>query len=337
MDRNDFQKLLEQGGCPSVLLFEGEEEQLKHAAFRRLEKVLLPEGMEQMNESILDNPDTDQLIASVETMPFLSDRRLVVVRDYPPLMGRAEADEKLVAYLPSVPSSSVLLFYCTGKPDGRKKLYAAVRKLNGIVSFSPLRGAELTRFVTDAFKMEGKECDARTAEYLVFTSGDDTGLLLTEIAKIASYAGDRPAVTADDVSALATPSAECTVFQMIDAVVSGQKNKAFLLLRNLLRSGSDRVGIIAMLLRQYRILQHIKIMQYEKQPKEYIRSALGLPPFAVDQNLRQAAACSGGQVRKAVSLCFETEYGVKSGRLQQDSALDALILKLLVLRLKDKL
>ena len=241
MDRNDFQKLLEQGGCPSVLLFEGEEEQLKHAAFRRLEKVLLPEGMEQMNESILDNPDTDQLIASVETMPFLSDRRLVVVRDYPPLMGRAEADEKLVAYLPSVPSSSVLLFYCTGKPDGRKKLYAAVRKLNGIVSFSPLRGAELTRFVTDAFKTEGKECDARTAEYLVFTSGDDTGLLLTEIAKIASYAGDRPAVTADDVSALATPSAECTVFQMIDAVVSGQKNKAFLLLRNLLRSGSDRV------------------------------------------------------------------------------------------------
>lgn len=334
MDRTEFEKLLDQGRIPSVLLFEGEEEHLKHTAMLQLEKALLPEGMEQMNESVLDDPDPGQLIAAVETMPFLADRRLVVVRDYPPLMGKAEADEKLVSYLPTVPPSAVLLFYCAGKPDGRKKLYTAVKKLGGVVTFAPLRGTELTRFVTDAFRACGKECDAHTAEYLVFTSGNDTSLLLNEIGKISSYAGERSAVDSRDVTILATPSTECTVFQMIDAVVSGQKSRAFLLVRNLLRTGSDRMGIISLLLRQYRLLQHIKVMQYEKKPKEFIRSALGLPPFAVDQNIRQASAYSGGQVKKAVSLCFDTEYGVKSGRLQQDSALDALILKLLTLKEK---
>ena len=335
MDRKDFEKLLENGSLPSVLLFEGEEEQLKQAACDKLRKQLLPEGMEQMNESVLENPDTDQLIAAVETIPFLTDRRLVIVRDHPALTGRAEADGKLIDYLPSVPSSALLLFFCAGKPDGRKKLYTAVKKLGGIVTFAPLRGAELTRFVTDAFRKAGKECDERTAEYLVFTVGSDTNLLLTEIAKIASYAGERPSVVAEDVTALATPSEECTVFQMVDAVVTGQKSRALTLLTNQLRAGTDRMNILALLLRQYRFLQHIKIMQYEKKSREFIRSALGVPPFALDQYLRQASAYTGGQVKRCAALCLETEFAVKSGRMLPDSALEAVIIKLLTIRQKD--
>ena len=332
MDRKDFTRALAQGSVPSVLLFEGEEEQLKLEALASLRSSVLPEGMEALNETVLNDPDTDRIIADSETQPFMADRRLVVVRDYPALSGRADADEKLISWLPSVPDTAILLFYCTGKPDGRKKLYNAVKKLGGIVTFAPLRGSELVRFVTDAFKDAGKECDDRTAEFLVFTVGDDAGLLRSEIAKIASFAGDRPSVLASDVSALATPSTECTVFQMVDAVVTGQKGRALTLLRNQLLSGTDRRTILSMLLRQYRLLQHIKIMQYEKRGGDFIRSALGVPPFAVDQYVRQASGYTGGQVKQAVRLCFDMEYAVKSGRIQQEGAVESVILRLLTLR-----
>ena len=332
MDRKNFEKALAGGSLPSVLLFEGEEEQMKQDALSALRKALLPAGMEEMNEMVLDDPETDQVIAASETLPFLADRRLVILRDHPAITGRGEADDRLISYLPSVPSSSVLLFYCTGKPDARKKLYTAVRKLGGIVTFARLSGSELTRFVTDAFHEAGKECDARTADYLIFTVGNDASLLLSEVSKIASYAGDRASVTADDVSTLATPSTECTVFQLVDAVVTGQKKRALILMKNQLLNGTEPAAMLAMLLRQYRFLQHIKIMQYEKQSREFIRSALGVPPFALDQYIRQASAYTGGQVKRAVRLCFDTEYGFKSGRLQVDSALEALIIKLLNLR-----
>ena len=236
MDRKDFEKALSGGTLPSVLLFEGEEEQMKQDALAALRKTLLPAGMEEMNEMVLDNPETDQVIASAETLPFLADRRLVILRDHPAVTGRGEADDRLAAYLPSVPSSTLLLFYCTGKPDARKKLYTAVKKLGGIVTFARLSGGELTRFVTDAFHEAGKECDARTADYLVFTVGSDAAKLTSEISKIASYAGERPSVTADDISALATPSTECTVFQLVDAVVTGQKKRALILMKNQLLS-----------------------------------------------------------------------------------------------------
>jgi len=332
MDRKDFARSLAQGSLPSVLLFEGEEEQLKQQALADLRAAVLPAGMEALNETVLENPETDRLIADAETQPFMSDRRLVVIRDLPALTGRAEADDNLISWLPAVPETSIVLFYCTGKPDGRKKLYNAVKKLGGIVTFAPLRGAELVHFVTGAFRDAGKECDDRTAEYLIFTVGDDAGLLQAEVRKLASYAGDRPSVISSDVSALATPSTECTVFQMVDAVVTGQKSRALTLLRNQLLSGTDRMAILSMLLRQYRLLQHIKIMQYEKRGGDFIRSALGVPSFAVEQYLRQASGYTGGQIKKAVRICFDTEYAVKSGRLQQEGAVEAVVIKLLTLR-----
>ena len=140
MDRKDFARALSTGIVPSVLLFEGEEEHLKQEALAQLRAAVLPAGMEALNETVLEDPETDRLIADAETQPFMSDRRLVVIRDLPCLTGRAEADEKLISWLPSVPDTTILLFYCTGKPDGRKKLYSAVKKLDGIVTFSPLRG-----------------------------------------------------------------------------------------------------------------------------------------------------------------------------------------------------
>ena len=332
MDRKDFSHALTQGTLPGIMLFEGEDEQLKQSALSELRRSILPPGMETLNETLLEDPQSDQLIAAAETQPFMSDRRLIIVRDYPALTGRAEADDRLLSYLPSVPQTTVMLFYCTGKPDGRKKLYNAIKKHGAVVTFASLKGAELTRFVTDAFRNAGKECDERTAEYLIFTVGDDAGLLINEIQKLSDYAGNRPAVLASDVTALATPSTECTVFQMVDAVVTGQRSRAFTLLKNQLLIGTDRMAILAMLLRQYRLLQHIKIMQYEKRTGDYIRSSLGVPSFAVEQYLRQASGYSGGQVKSAVRICFETEYAVKSGRLQPEGAVESVVIKLLMLR-----
>ena len=81
MDRKDFDRLLSQGKIPSVLLFEGEEEHMKQSALDALQKKLLPEGLEELNRTLLDAPETDQIIAAAETLPFRADRRFVVVRN----------------------------------------------------------------------------------------------------------------------------------------------------------------------------------------------------------------------------------------------------------------
>ena len=336
MNRNEFENLFARKALPSVLLFEGEEAHLREAAVASLRAAFLPAGLEELNEAVLEAPETDALIAAAETVPFMAEKRLVIVRDHPALTGRADSpDDRLLAYLPKVPASTILLFDCAQKPDARKKLYTAVKKLGGVVTFSRLQGRELTLFVVRAFRDRGKNCDERTADFLVFTCGDNAATLLCEVEKIASAHPEAPDVTAEDIRALAVPSVESRVFDLVDAVVAGQETRAFSILRKLLLMREDRVAILAMLLRQYRLLQHVKIMQYEKRSQQEAASALGLSPYVFSQYLRQAALCTGGQVRRGVKICLDADYSIKSGASNPEGTLEAVMLKLLLLRKKD--
>lgn len=332
MDRKEFSQLIKAGSVSGAYLFEGVEENIKAATLQSLRKAILPEGMEELNESVMDAPEASAIIAACETLPFLADKRLVIVREHPALTGRSDADEKLLTYIPQVPESAVLVFLCRGKADARKKLYGAIKKVGGIVTFAPLTDAELNAWVVKTFAGLGKSVAPQTASVLTFTVGSDTALLRREIDKLAALAGDRDTVTEEDVHAVATRSVECTVFEMVDAVVAGQTAKAFGLLRDMLTTGSDRLGILAMLLRQFRLMQHIKIMQYEKLAPADIKSRLGIAPFAAERCMRQAAGYTGGQVKRAVQICLSAEYKVKSGGWNQEGALEAAMLEIFALK-----
>ncbi len=332
MDRKEFMQAIKEGKLRGAYLLEGTEENIKTAALSALRKKLLPEGLEELNENLLDNPPTDALIAAAETLPFLADQRLVVVREHPALTGRAEADDRLLDYLQQVPESCVLVFVQRGKADARKKLYKAVQKHGTVVSFAQLNDVELNQWIIRSFGSMGKQCAPQTASLLAFTVGNDTALLHTEMEKLAALAGERADILEEDVRAVSTRSIECTVFEMVDAVVAGQEGKAFGLLRDMLISGSDRIGILAMLLRQYRLLQHVKIMQFEKKSAQEIKQKLGIAPFAAERCIRQAQAYTGREVKQAVEICLDTEYRIKSGRMNQEGSLEAAMLEIFALR-----
>ena len=332
MDRKEFLQAVKANSVRGAYLFEGVEENIKAAALAALRGQLLPEGLEELNENLMDNPSTDALIAAAETLPFLADKRLVVVREHPALAGKAEADEWLTEYMAHVPDSCVMVFLCRGKADARKKLYRAIQKHGAVVTFSPLSDAELNAWIIKAFSALGKRCAPQTASLLAFTVGNDTALLRAEMEKIAALCGEREDVADEDVRAVATRSIECTVFEMVDAVEAGQEGRAFSLLKDMLLSGSDRIGILAMLLRQYRLLQHVKIMQFEKKSAQEIKQRLGVAPFAAERCIRQAAAYSGKEIKQAVDICLDTEYRIKSGRLNQEGALEAAMLAIFALR-----
>lgn len=332
MDRKEFAQAVRDGRIGGAYLFEGPEENIKAAALEQLRKALLPEGLEELNETVLEAPATDALIAAAETLPFLADKRLIIIREHPALTGRGEGDDRLRDYIAHVPETAVLVFVARGKADARKKLYTAIKKHGNIVSFNPLTDAELGAWIVRAFASLGKECSTQTASLLAFTVGGGTALLRQEIDKLAALAGERNVITEEDVRQVATRSIEYTIFEMVDAVVARQEGRAFGLLRDMLTSGEERLGILAMLLRQYRLLQHVKIMQYEKKSAQEIKNNLGIPPFAAERCIRQAAAYTGGEVRQAVEICLTTEMNVKSGRHNDEGALESAMLRLFALR-----
>ena len=332
MTPKEFEEKLSRGNLPSVLLFEGPEEHLKQEALRRLRKAILPEGLEDLNEARLDEASAEELIAAAETLPFLSDRRLIIARDHPVFTDRNEEQSKVLAdYLPNVPSTAVLLFYCV-QPITKTRIRLAVQKLNGIVKFEEIGDDELVSFVISGFRDQGKECTRSAAELLIRSCGSSLSLLLQEIRKISSLHPEDPQVTEKEISLLVSPSLEDSVFRLLDALLNRQEEKTFRLMRELLLNGKSDTSaqIKAMLLRQFRTLQMIKIMQYEKKSQQEINQALSFKsPYASRQNMKQASSITNRQARDAVRLCLDTELAIRNSELPEEGSLETLLIKLL--------
>ncbi|MDD2648770.1 MAG: DNA polymerase III subunit delta [Eubacteriales bacterium] len=350
MDFSAFFDRVKKGDIGKVYVFEGEEEYVKQSALKKLKAACLTEGMEALDFAQFESPDFDLVRAACETMPFMSTRRLVLVRDFEPLTASKKTQEssgddsapaqrvqkdfgqELADYLRALPETTCLVFYQTAKCDTRKKAGKALEQMGAIVSFDPMTDDVCRRFIRNTLASSGKKISPDTAIRLMSTVGRDGENLKNEMEKLASFLGEREEVTPEDIDAICTPSPEYTVFQMVDAMVSGNLARALTLSGFMLKTGSTRFSLLALLLRQYRILYFCKAMGSERVSQQEMRSALGIAPFAVDSAVRQAQKFTLPQLRNGVNACLETEYGLKNGTLSEESGFNMLMLTLSELR-----
>lgn len=334
MDQWAFFDELKAGTVRNVYFFYGPEAFIRRSALAALEKKILFPGLESMNKTVLSGAGAQAIIESCETLPMMSDYRLIVVTDCALLSSgkakdEAQDSEALSGYLSRVPPTTCLVFDAGAAVDKRKALTKALLKLPGSVSFDALDDAHLFRWMNQQLRPLGKRMGREACETMAFVSGRDLTLLSGELLKLAAYAEGREELTGEDVEAVATHTAECTVFSMVDAISAGKAQEAFSLLNVLLYAGEARIGILAMITRHYRQMMHLCAMREERAGQGQMAKALGVPPFAVTRLLRQTGRATFEQMRARVEWCVQTDYDIKRGAMREDAALERLMLLLM--------
>ena len=339
MNHTELFAALKQGNIGGCYLFEGEEEYTKRSALKALREKVAGGDFTAMNDSRLIDPAPDALIAAAETLPFMSDRRFIEVRDSAMLTaGKAKdydedtAVKELDGYLGQMPDTAVIVFFVHGKADGRKKLYQVLKKKANIVVFDPLDDKELARWIAATLKKEGKKISAATCQRIWFSAGRDLTLLANELGKLAAYAGEREEVTEADVQAVCVQSTEYKVYDMADTLLSGQGAKAMRMLEALLRDGEERLMLLSLLGRQCRQLSYVKAMAAAGTQLGEIAGKMGLPGFVARKLLDTAKAYTQRQLNEMAKLCLETEYLVKSGQMMDVGSLEKVMLQILSMR-----
>ncbi len=333
MDQWAFFDELKAGKVHNVYLFYGPEAYIRKSAIAALEKKVLMPGLESMNRTVMSAPSAQMIIENCETLPMMSDYRLIIVQDCALLTGGKAKDETqdsemLAAYLPHVPETTCLVFDLGTGIDKRKKLSKALLSMPGAVSFDALDDVQLAKWIGQQLRPLGKKMDRAACDALAFTSGRDLTMLHGELLKLAAYVGEREIITPEDIENIATHTAECTVFAMVDALVAGKTKDAFELLGVLLSSGEQRIGILAMITRHYRQMMHLKAMQADGQQQGQMARVLGVPPFAITRLARQVGKRPYDLLKKNVELCVQADYDIKRGAMREDAALDRLMLTL---------
>ena len=334
MTWNEYYQALKADQIAPVYLFTGPEAYIKREALEALRAKLLPPGLEALNDTTLEGVGARQITDACETMPMMCQRRIVTVRDWAPLMsGKAkneDADaEWMQKWLEDPPSTCALVFYMRGELDKRKKLSALLNKRAAVVDFDLLSDAELRRWCAARLKRVGKRIDAAALNTLTYMAGRELTRLCGELDKLSAYVGDeRDAIVEADVLAIVPASLEYNVFELLNSLLAGDVAKGQQTANTLLQGGQTPLGIFAMITRQVRQLAHMKCALDAGTPVKVVQDQLKLHPYAAKQTARQCARLSADWLTALYEQCVETDFAVKSGRLRDRDALDALILQI---------
>ena len=276
-----FKKALAQGTLGSLYIFHGEEAYLRDYYLDQMKAKLIPAGMESFNYHLLPGKTltAQQLAETVDALPMMSQRTLVVVSDYD-LFKAPEAERNaMTQILSDLPEYCCLVFVYDTVPykrDARmKKLSGVIRDKGAEVAFVRQGQSDLVDWIVRRFRALGHDIDTADAQYLIFLCGDLMNGLISEIGKIGAYAQNRR-VTRQDIDAVAIPVIDAVVFQMTDALTRKEMDRAFSVLHDLLRLQQAPIMILAVLGKHFRQLYTARVALESGEGSRWLMELWGM-------------------------------------------------------------
>jgi DNA polymerase-3 subunit delta len=123
---------------------------------------------------------------------------------------------------------------------------------------------EIAEFIQKKLHAEGKTIDTGTFEVFRELVAPDLREIANELEKLSIYIGKRSAISAADVRAICCASRLAVIWELTDALGARQVARAITALENLLASGEQPVGVLMMLVAQFRLMLLAKDLMQRK-------------------------------------------------------------------------
>ena len=331
-------KELKQHSLKNRLLFYGKEDFLVQWAVDSIQADYINKACFEMDFSRIDGSQTtfDQIREHCETLPFLSEKRVVLVRDFKLLDGTkikgfTEEDEKaFVEYLKVLPDSCMLVL-TSETVDKRKKIYKVISECGSAYDFCELDERSLKSFIEKRFREAGKSAKSQVIAELIAASGyydKDTDYtlyhLVNDLKKIIAHTEDSE-IKPGDVEETVSGNLDRNVFSMVDALGRDRKDEAFQLLHNLLFSGEKEYKLLALICSQFETMLSVKEMKEEGRSFAEMHDLLNIHEFRIKKASMLSEKYSLTHLRKVLKSAYEIDKNIKTGLLDSSLALEMFI------------
>jgi DNA polymerase-3 subunit delta len=296
---------------------------------------LIPEEDDLGNVVILDLDEVpiQVLVQEAEMPSFFGDHRLIIGRNANFLTtsktkgGVDHKPEVLLSYIEHpLTSNVVVLIAPSDKLDKRKKIVKTLEKEARTMQFHPLKGTDLLQWVQKRFKYYHVNSDPQAVKELIQLVGNDLRLIDQECNKLATYVGQNGTVTAQVVSELVPRTLEQDVFKLTDRIAHRQLDEAFYIWYDLLYQKEEPIRILALIIRQFRLMLQVKLLSQQGMPEKEIASFLKVHPYPVKLALKQGSAFSEKSLRSLLAKAIEADQEIKAGKIDKVLAVERLLL-----------
>lgn len=243
---------------PAIFVVFGKHRQAVAEQIEAITDRVLGSSDRQVSLTVFDGDRAElaDVLDALRTLPFLSERRLIIVRDADDFIRTYRSN--LEAYLDSPSSTGVLLLVPESFP-GTTRLAKKAKKMGQVLSCEPVKTRDLPAYITRFAKQtHGLSLTPEAATLLIELAGDESGMLCREIDKLAAYLAvpgqkQRPVgpphterrpigqchIGVEDVQELVGKNRQYNVFDVIGAMTQGFVGKALTLLEQMLSQDRD--------------------------------------------------------------------------------------------------
>lgn len=282
-----------------------------------------------------ENAQIIDVINACETLPFMSDKKVVMVYRCKFLKsgGNKEDEKKLdeiKKYISNMPKHCILVMYylfASDKDRINPKL-KAFEKNATVVSVEKLRGGELKAKVKKIFDQNHKKIEQNALTLFCNEVDNNMEIINNEIAKLCAYTEGR-GVTREDVLVLMPQRSESHIFDLIDYIGEKRLKNALDVLDEILFKGEKWNFILSSIGKRFEQILNIKLRLNQGKNKDTIASEMSLHPYVCEKLIAQSRKFSDKNIVKILEQCLITEGRLKSRTIDEKVELETLLINIM--------
>lgn len=307
-----------------LYLFCGDEAYLKRQYKNRMKKAIIPED-DTLNYAYFEGNKTSvsEIIDLADTMPFFSDKRLIVIENSGFFKEEAE---QLTSYLSRMPDTTCIIFV-EEEIDKRGRLFKAVKQNGRVVEFATQNENTLVKWIKKLVADEKRSMSNDVVLGFLNKTGTDMENIYQELEKVLCYTIGKSEITMKDVDAVCTEQIQNQIFKMVDAIGEKKQKQALEYYYDLMALKEPPMKIMYLISRQFTILLEVKELMQKGYNYQAISEKTGYRDFAVKRYQSQARQFATETLKSALYNCAAMEEAVKTGKLNDSISVELLIVR----------
>lgn len=311
-----------------IYIIAGKDEALVGARCQELLNELLDpeERMTALLSLDGDEATASDVLDELRTLPFLADKRVVVVRGADGFISKHR--DLLEKYFDK-PAGTGVLVMTVGNWDARTRLAKKLPKVGELISLTPPPRWKLPdHLVQHAAARHKVKLDKAAAEMLVELSGEELAQLYNEIDKLVLFARGEKAIHASHVETLIGHHRIYGAFEVIDAMVAGDAGRAVTRLRNMFAEDrSAEYTVVGAFAYHVRRMFQAKALLERRTPAADVAKRLRIWANK-ERFFTQLRQISLEQIGSILEELAAIDHASKTGQGQTPIAIERLVLKL---------
>ena len=330
-------KEFKSGKFAPVYLLVGEESYFVDETIKRL-KAALSEGDEaEIMTFDLNEQPIDYVIDEADTIPFFSERKLIIAKNASFLKATEKGKEKiehdvkrLENWLEHPSDTAITLFIAPyEKLDERKKVTKLMKQKSVMLLAETPQNNDLDVWIRHEVQGFGKVITPEAATKLIEMVGANMLQLQMEIEKLALYLGEEAEITIELVEDLVAKTLEHDAFKMLNAYLAHNQAEALKIYHDLLRQKEEPIMLVGLLASNIRTMSNVYYLQKKGYHAQQIAKQLKVHPYRVKMIIEQRNRPSEERLLQALYRLAEVDLQLKSVSGNRERFLEMFLLRAL--------